>query len=197
MLSHNRRRPGIFRESALAHRYLDGLRGIEIGGSSHNSFGLDTLNIDNLEAVELYNGSQMQLAGWVLAVDIAAEAHALPFKDNQWDFVLSSHVLEHVYNPLKTLREWWRVTRPGGYIYTVFPHRDRCDFDRTQPITDLAELLYREDIDKSGRGLGHQTFWRLPDMLEALQYLDMPVVAQLDVDDKVGNGFTTVVEVRK
>ena len=196
MLSPKPRRPGIFRESQLAHRYLDGLQGIEIGGSSHNSFGLNTLNIDNQEAVALYNGSQMQLAGWVLAVDVAAEAHALPFKDNQWDFVLSSHVLEHVFNPLKTLREWWRVTRSGGYIFTVFPHRDRCAFDSEQSITQLDELISRSE-NISGRGLGHQTFWRLPDMLEALRYLDMPVVAQLDVDDKVGNGFTTVVEVKK
>jgi hypothetical protein len=31
-----------FMESKLAHQYLDGLKGIEIGGSAHNSFGLDT-----------------------------------------------------------------------------------------------------------------------------------------------------------
>jgi hypothetical protein len=35
-----------FRESTLAHRYLDGLKGLEIGGSYHNAFGLDTLNVD-------------------------------------------------------------------------------------------------------------------------------------------------------
>ncbi len=35
-----------FRESQLAHKYLDGLKGLEIGGSEHNSFGLDTLNVD-------------------------------------------------------------------------------------------------------------------------------------------------------
>ena len=35
-----------FRESAIAHKYLDGLKGIEIGGSAHNPFGLDTINVD-------------------------------------------------------------------------------------------------------------------------------------------------------
>ena len=35
-----------FPESALAHKYLDGLKGIEIGGSAHNPFGLDTINVD-------------------------------------------------------------------------------------------------------------------------------------------------------
>ena len=35
-----------YRESALAHDFLDGLKGLEIGGSYHNAFGLDTLNVD-------------------------------------------------------------------------------------------------------------------------------------------------------
>ena len=37
----------IFPESKLAHKYLDNLIGIEIGGSAHNSFGLNTINVDN------------------------------------------------------------------------------------------------------------------------------------------------------
>ena len=40
------------KESALAHEYLDGLSGIEIGGSSHNSFGLDTKNVDYTDSLD-------------------------------------------------------------------------------------------------------------------------------------------------
>jgi hypothetical protein len=40
---HNRR---TMHESALAHRWLDGLHGVEIGGAAHNDFGLDTINVD-------------------------------------------------------------------------------------------------------------------------------------------------------
>ena len=32
-----------FKESAIAHQFLDGLNGIEIGGNTQNSFGLETL----------------------------------------------------------------------------------------------------------------------------------------------------------
>jgi hypothetical protein len=35
-----------FLESVPAHRLLDGVRGIEIGGAAHNAFGLDTWNVD-------------------------------------------------------------------------------------------------------------------------------------------------------
>jgi hypothetical protein len=36
-----------FSESDIAHQYLDGLKGIEIGGAAHNPFGLDTINVDD------------------------------------------------------------------------------------------------------------------------------------------------------
>jgi hypothetical protein len=32
--------------------------------------------------------------------------------DQSYDFILSSHNLEHFANPIKALREWKRVTRP-------------------------------------------------------------------------------------
>src|SRR5665213_800939 len=35
-----------FKESAMAHKLLDGLEGLEIGGSAHNAFGLKTRNVD-------------------------------------------------------------------------------------------------------------------------------------------------------
>lgn len=34
--------PIYFKESAIAHQFLDGLNGIEIGGNTQNSFGLET-----------------------------------------------------------------------------------------------------------------------------------------------------------
>lgn len=32
-----------FQESAIAHTFLDGLNGIEIGGNTQNSFGLENV----------------------------------------------------------------------------------------------------------------------------------------------------------
>ena len=53
---HKRKRrkpPG--RESALAHKDLDGLRAVEIGGSIHNPFGLNTLNDDYTASTDTVN----------------------------------------------------------------------------------------------------------------------------------------------
>ena len=42
----------LFPNSELAHKYLDGLEGIEIGGSAHNPFGLNTLNVDRFGSMD-------------------------------------------------------------------------------------------------------------------------------------------------
>lgn len=44
--------------------------------------------------------------------------------DNKYDFVYSSHCLEHMRDPVVALRNWVRICKPGGYIFTVVPDED-------------------------------------------------------------------------
>ena len=39
--------------------------------------------------------------------------------DNRYDFLLSSHCLEHIANPIKALKEWNRVLKDGGLLLTL------------------------------------------------------------------------------
>ena len=57
-----------------------------------------------------------------------------------YDFVLSSHTLEHVANPLQALLEWIRVLKEAGVLVLVVPHRDGT-FDHNRPVTSLAHLI--------------------------------------------------------
>lgn len=59
--------------------------------------------------------------------------------DGSYDFVLSSHMLEHTADPLSVLAEWSRVLRPGGALVMVLPHRDGT-FDHRRPVTALEHL---------------------------------------------------------
>ncbi|MDQ2067257.1 methyltransferase domain-containing protein [Xinfangfangia sp. CPCC 101601] len=44
--------------------------------------------------------------------------------DDTFDFVFSSHCLEHLHDPLEGLTHWLRVTKPGGYVIFALPEED-------------------------------------------------------------------------
>jgi SAM-dependent methyltransferase len=46
------------------------------------------------------------------------------FIKEQFDFVYSSHCLEHMRNPAFTILEWWKLVKPGGYLFVVVPDED-------------------------------------------------------------------------
>ena len=41
--------------------------------------------------------------------------------DTTYDWVFSSHCLEHMTIPAVALRNWWRILKPGGYMVVVVP----------------------------------------------------------------------------
>ena len=84
--------------------------------------------------------------------------------DHKYDFVLSSHNLEHIANPVRALGEWTRVVKQSGVIIVVLPdyrymfdHRRRPtlvkhmmeDYERgtdERDLTHLAEILELHDL---------------------------------------------------
>lgn len=54
-------------------------------------------------------------------------------KNVSFDFVYSSHTLEHMLDPVIALRNWWRVLKPGGYLILYIPHRDLYEKKTTLP----------------------------------------------------------------
>jgi len=57
----------------------------------------------------------------VPGVDVAADAHCLPFPDSLFQRVECDAVLEHVRDPGQVVRETYRVLAPGGYLHLVTP----------------------------------------------------------------------------
>ncbi len=51
------------------------------------------------------------------------DAASLDFPNGSFDRLIATHVLEHLTDPVRVLREWNRVVRPGGLISLVLP----CD----------------------------------------------------------------------
>ena len=54
---------------------------------------------------------------------VCASAESLPFPEESFDGVLLNEVLEHVTDEVQTLREIFRVLRPGGYLIVMSPNR--------------------------------------------------------------------------
>jgi SAM-dependent methyltransferase len=65
--------------------------------------------------------------------------------DGAYDAVVSSHVIEHLANPLRALAAWRRVTRPGGGIVLVAPHMEGT-FDHRRAVTSLEHLI--DDLER-------------------------------------------------
>jgi SAM-dependent methyltransferase len=73
-------------------------------------------------------------------------------EDESLDFIFSSHVFEHLPNPLGTLESWGRKLRRGGHVIGVVPDCNNC-FDLLQPPSPTA--LWMEEWEQ-GR-------WQLQD----------------------------------
>jgi SAM-dependent methyltransferase len=60
--------------------------------------------------------------------------------DASQDFVIASHLLEHLADPLTQLSEIYRVLKPGAVVLVYLPDR-RHTFDRKRAATPLAHLI--------------------------------------------------------
>ena len=46
------------------------------------------------------------------------------YPDERFDFLVSSHCLEHLRDPFEGLGNWVRVVKPGGYLVVLVPDED-------------------------------------------------------------------------
>ncbi|RKE98307.1 class I SAM-dependent methyltransferase [Ichthyenterobacterium magnum] len=72
--------------------------------------------------------------------DVKADICNLPFKDNSYDVILCNHVLEHISDDTKAMKELYRVLKPEGMGVFQIPQdlsREHTFEDNT--ITDKKE----------------------------------------------------------
>jgi len=72
--------------------------------------------------------------------DVKADICNLPFKDNEFDFIFCNHVLEHIPDDTKAMRELYRVLTPGGIgIFQIPQDLSRDTTFEDKSITDPKE----------------------------------------------------------
>lgn len=149
---------------------LQGLDALEVGGPSA-VFGrrgvlpaysvLRSVDTSNFSASTVWQG-EMDIeseylpesggaSGKIVVCD-SVDMSVIP--DASYDVVLSSHVLEHIANPIKALNEWGRVLRPSGVLVMLTPRRE-ATFDHRRPVTALEHLVQDFEQDVSEADLTH------------------------------------------
>lgn len=79
--------------------------------------------------------------GWDMA---DGDAQGMPgVADETFDFVYSSHCLEHMRDPSEALSNWWRILKRGGHLVVVVPDED----------------LYEQGVWPSRGNGDHKTTW--------------------------------------
>ena len=138
-------------------------RGLEIGGPSRifkkklpiyhyakkidgTNFSTSTLWENNLEDLGHFKYF-MQRSGTQYISDAT---NLNKINDLTYDFLLSSHCLEHIANPLKALTEWRRVIKKNAYLVLVLPNKDG-NFDRKRSFTQFEHLVddFENDVDEA------------------------------------------------
>jgi SAM-dependent methyltransferase len=136
---------------ALLSPWLRGT-GIEIGGlhrplqvpNAARVIYVDHLTRDELRKV------YPELAEWDLVnVDVIGTAEDLSgFDDASLDFVIANHLLEHLEYPVRALREFTRVLKPGGLIFMALPDK-RVTFDRSRKVTPPEHIVTEERMQNA------------------------------------------------
>ncbi|MEO8736139.1 MAG: methyltransferase domain-containing protein [Edaphobacter sp.] len=153
--------------------YVANKRGLEIGGPSDvfrrgqpldlykYVTALDNCNFSQStvwgEQDENYTFDSEKKPGKSLFCDGSA---LVSVKDSTYDFVLSSHNLEHFANPVKALKEWKRVIRPSSALILAIPYY-RWTFDHRRKPTCVDHMM--EDF---ARDVGEDDLTHLPEIME-------------------------------
>jgi SAM-dependent methyltransferase len=84
--------------------------------------------------------------GDVFAVD-ATDTEAVFTIGQNYDLVLSSHVIEHIANPIKALKNWGSLLIDDGLILSIIPNKSEF-WDHNRPTTSIKHLIkdYNNDI---------------------------------------------------
>jgi SAM-dependent methyltransferase len=161
----------------LYSTYFKGKNGLEIGGPSDifKKRGLVPVykSLNNLDGCnfntktvwegQLEEGPKRYLyyKGKSKGYQYIKDAVDLRGIDNEkYDFILSSHAIEHIANPFKAISEWLRVLKTSGLLLMVVPHKDGT-FDHNRPVTQLQHL-----IDDFRQSISEDDISHLPEILE-------------------------------
>ncbi len=129
-----------------------GLKGLEIGALNSPMIQLEDVvdrgeifYLDHLSTDELrgkYKADTSVNIDNIVDVDFVCPDGDLvkAVAGNQFDYIVASHVIEHVPNVLKFLQHTAKILKPGGQLFLIIPDK-RFTFDAERPETTFGTVL--------------------------------------------------------
>jgi 2-polyprenyl-3-methyl-5-hydroxy-6-metoxy-1,4-benzoquinol methylase len=138
----------------IAHRrdrILSGLNlagaGLEIGGGYNPITCKDEFRVDHLDHADRDTliakfASQGIDTSRIQAVDYvwSGQTYAELVGEKRYDWIIASHVIEHVPNPIQFLNDCTEILSESGILSLVIPDKRFC-FDYYRPPSGLARLI--------------------------------------------------------
>lgn len=138
-------------------------RGIEIGALHRPLVAphLKVRYVDNVSTADMIAAYPELAEAEPVHVDVVDDGAKLEsFADDGEDFVIASHLIEHLRDPIGGLLAWQRVLKPGGRLFLMVPDRDQT-FDRERAITPNHHLLADYEGLVDARCWEHVKEWAL------------------------------------
>lgn len=110
------------------------------------------------------------------------DAQTLPgVQDNTYDFVHSSHCLEHMNNPQAALENWIRVTKSGGHIVITVPEENLYEHGKW-PSRFNGDHKFSFSIHRTSYGMPSSIF-----VMKMLMKLDNINIKKIELIDDFFN----------
>jgi predicted SAM-dependent methyltransferase len=80
---------------------------------------------------------------------VKADVRQLPFPDNYADYAIAMHVIEHIgiNDTVNTLKEWFRVLKPGGELRITCPNFDDIARRWVQEVADNQDVTQEQYVN--------------------------------------------------
>ena len=104
------------------------------------------LMLRSFAAAQKKTTTSLERTSRIEEVDVIGSADQLqelieaPFGREQFDYLLSSHNLEHLPDPIRFLQVCCQLLAVGGHVSMAIPDK-RCCHDFYRPLTDVSEWL--------------------------------------------------------
>lgn len=88
-------------------------------------------------------------------IDLARGDDAMALPEGEWDYVASSHLLEHLADYVAAIEHWKTRIRAGGVLFLYLPHPSQ-KYWRPQNCRKHRHMFYPADIAELLRDLGFE-----------------------------------------